>query len=282
MSPAPRAIRATGAVLGAAVALGVVALHLPAAAETRPTVLSLDAELPASAVYLDESFFADVFRGSGGLAGHLAALRYGAGSAQGFRAALVTVAAGRIDWHDPIAFVMARTGPAPRTDVAFGPNGHRPFDIAIMTDCGGCPPDAASREAYLARIRRDAEIVRRHGAQPVLFMAWTDRDRPERLAQMADSYTLAGNATGALVIPAGLAFARALAQRPGLALHEDDQRHPTLAGTYLAAAITYAALYGTSPVGNRYTAGLDAETGAFLQRVAWETAWQYYAGRPPE
>ncbi|MDN3918957.1 hypothetical protein [Roseateles violae] len=37
------------------------------------------------------------------------------------------------------------------------------------------------------------------------------------------------------MIPVGLAFARSLAQKPELILHAPDKRHPSLAGTYLAA-----------------------------------------------
>ena len=93
---------------------------------------------------------------------------------------------------------------------------------------------------------------------------------------LADAYTTAGNNNNMLVIPAGLAFARAVSQRPALELYQPDKRHPSLAGTYLAVSTVYGALYGKSPVGNRYTAGLDAPTVEFLQNVAWETVQAYY------
>jgi hypothetical protein len=96
-------------------------------------------------------------------------------------------------------------------------------------------------------------------------------------AELADAYTKAGNDNGALVIPAGLAFASAAKQRPGLVLYAADRRHPSLAGTYLAAATVYAALFKTSPEGITYTAGLDQETAGFLQTVAWQTAQDYFS-----
>jgi hypothetical protein len=37
----------------------------------------------------------------------------------------------------------------------------------------------------------------------------------------------------------------------------------------------YAALYRQTPVGNAYTAGVDADTARFLQTVAWETVQDY-------
>ena len=78
------------------------------------------------------------------------------------------------------------------------------------------------------------------------------------------------------MIPAGLAFARSVAQRPQLNLYARDKRHPSLEGTYLAAATVYAALYRQTPVGNAYTAGLEADTARFLQTIAWETVQDYY------
>ena len=59
-------------------------------------------------------------------------------------------------------------------------------------------------------------------------------------------------------------------------LHASDKRHPSLAGTYLAATTVYASLFKTSPVGLKYTAGLDEPTAKLLQTVAWETVQEYF------
>lgn len=107
-------------------------------------------------------------------------------------------------------------------------------------------------------------------------MSWAYADKPEMTAQLAEAYTIAGNDNNALVIPAGLAFARAISKQPELNLYAPDKRHPSLAGTYLASCVVYAALTGRSPVGNSYVAGIDAPTATFLQTVAWETVQKYY------
>jgi hypothetical protein len=107
-------------------------------------------------------------------------------------------------------------------------------------------------------------------------MSWAYADKPEMTAQLAEAYTVAGNANDALVIPAGLAFARVREKQPELSLYVADKRHPTLAGTYLAACTVYAALTGRSPVGNSYVAGLDQPTAQLLQPAAWETVQDYY------
>ena len=79
-------------------------------------------------------------------------------------------------------------------------------------------------------------------------------------------------------ITAGLAFARSIAKRPDLNLYVADKRHPSLAGTYLAAATVMASVYRLNPVGNSYTAGLPADVAAHLQAVAAETVRDFDAG----
>src|SRR5262249_53744780 len=147
---------------------------------------------------------------------------------------------------------------------------------AVMMDCSQCPIHPKLKSVFTDYVRKDADIVRAHGARPIFFMSWAYADKPEMTEQLAEAYTVAGNANNALVIPAGLAFARARQRQPELTLYAPDKRHPSLAGTYLAACTTLAALTGRSPVGNTYLAGLDQPTGKFLEEVAWETVQDYY------
>ena len=145
-----------------------------------------------------------------------------------------------------------------------------------MMDCSQCPIHPTLQAVFAEYAKKNAEIVRAHGAIPIFFMSWAYSDKPEMTAQLAEAYTVAGNANNALVIPAGLAFAKARAKQPELNLYQPDKRHPSLAGTYLAACTTFAALTGRSPVGNSYHAGIDEPTARFLQEVAWETVQDYY------
>jgi len=92
---------------------------------------------------------------------------------------------------------------------------------------------------------------------------------------IAEQYTIAGNANNALVVPAGLAFAKSIARNPQVNLYNADKRHPSLAGSYLSACTILASVYGKSPVGNSHTGGLDAKTARFLQEVAADTVKEY-------
>ena len=108
-------------------------------------------------------------------------------------------------------------------------------------------------------------------------MSWAYADKPDMTGQLADAYVKAGNDNSMLVIPAGLAFARSIKARPELNLYAADKRYPSLAGTYLGAAVVYASLFRKSPVGNTYTAGLDPAVAKHLQTTAWDTVREFYS-----
>ena len=152
----------------------------------------------------------------------------------------------------------------------------RPFDAVILQDCSQCPVNPQFERRFHETVLKDSALARRHGASTILFMTWAYADRPEMTAALAEAYTRAGNESGALVVPAGLAFEAARAKDSTVRLYQADNFHPSLAGSYLAACTVLAAVYGRSPVGNRYTAGLDGKTAALLQSVAAETVARYF------
>jgi len=197
-----------------------------------------------------------------------------------YRATSVTISGSGLNWHDMEAYLrpgggMASYSFAPGNKVVFN-KFDRAFDAVIMMDCSQCPIHPQLKDTFHEYVRKDSEIARRHGVTPILFMSWAYQDKPEMTAQLAEQYTLAGNANDALVIPAGLAFAKAAAKNPSLNLYNADKRHPSLAGSYLGAATIYAAVFRKSPVGLKSTQGLDEQTAAFLQQVAWDAVREYY------
>jgi hypothetical protein len=195
----------------------------------------------------------------------------------------VTISGGHLKWHDVSAYLDAGIGSSSFDEnneiVATG--SPLKFDTVLMMDCSRCPYDEASRAVFHEQVRAKGEAIRSRGARPMLFMTWAYSDRPEMTAVLAREYLQAGRNNDMAVVPAGLAFERALAGRPDLALHVADRRHPGLAGTYLAACTVLASVYGIDPRGNRYGAGLSDGDAAYLQRVAWETVQASEKGLPP-
>jgi hypothetical protein len=259
----------------AGVAMAALMWVAPAGAQTKPKVTETGVAKPASAIFIGNSFFYY----NNGIHSMVSALLRGAEPGGKLRATMVTISGSGADWHDVGSYF--RPGAIGRYSFDAGNNVvfnkiDRLFDVAILMDCSQCPVHPELKSVFTEYMKKHTETVRKHGAAPVLFMSWAYADRPEMTEGLAEAYTQAGNDNGALVIPAGLAFARAAKQLPELGLYAPDKRHPSLAGSYLAAATVYAALFKRSPVGSTFTAGLDATTAKALQAIAWETTQDYY------
>jgi hypothetical protein len=184
-----------------------------------------------------------------------------------------------LDWHPIDAYLapngLGRYSFVKDNEIVFNED-EKLFDLVVMMDCSQCPIHPVLSQSFYQTVEKYSAIVRAHGAEPVLFMTWAYKDKPEMIKGLSEAYVRAGNVNHALVIPAGLAFSRSIAIKPELNLYVADKRHPTLAGTYLGAAVIYASLFKRSPIGNSYWAGLDSQTALHLQTVAWETVKDFY------
>ncbi len=151
------------------------------------------------------------------------------------------------------------------------------WDVVVLQGYSKGPIRDDTSKAFRDAAEKLVQVIRENGARPAFFMTWAYIDEPEMTAQLDEAYTSIGKQLGAQVVPVGLAFERAIQQRPELKLRIADRKHPTLAGTYLAACTFYAALHHQDPQGLSYTAGLDPDDAAFLQRIAWDTVEAYSA-----
>jgi len=248
------------------------ALH----AQTKPVRSDVGGENTKSFLWVGNSFF--YFNNS--MHGHVGNLARAADSKTGYRGVSVTISGSGLDWHDMESYFrpngIGRYSFVGDNEIAFNKPGKQ-FDAVIMMDCSQCPIHPQLQRVFHEYVKKQSEIVIRNGARPVLFMSWAYKDKPGMSAELAEQYTIAGNANDALVIPAGLAFAKAIAKWPEIELYQPDKRHPSLLGTYLAACTVYGATAKKSPVGNTYTAGIDPVLAGFLQATAWETVQEYYA-----
>jgi len=266
----------TRVAVSAHIAFIVVALSAgTAAAQTKPKLTDFGAP-PASILYVGNSFF--YYNNS--LHNHVSRIASSAPAPARLRSVSVTISGSGFDWHDvDTQFRPNAVGGYSfdaSNNIVFNDPKRKLFDAAIMMDCSQCPIHPQLGKVFVEYAKKHSDTVRKHGAQPVFFMSWAYADKPEMTRELAEAYTQAGNDNGVFVIPVGLAFARSIAARPGVDLYAPDKRHPSLAGTYLAAAAVYASLFKKSPVGAKYNADLDNATAAHLQHVAWETVREYH------
>jgi hypothetical protein len=252
---------------------GLSSALLPGAAGANaalaPRVLRLPGGPPRSVLFVGNSFFR--YNRLHEMVRALAATAPGAPSV---RVRAFTASGATFADHDLEAYYREAAS-EPATPVRAAP----PFDVVVLADCSNCVLRRDGRARFTELGHHHAAIARQNGAQPVLFMTWAWGNRPEMMAPVVDAYLTLGNSIGALIIPAGLAFVAARAARPEVDLYARDNRHPSLEGSYLAAATTVATLFGTE-FGSTYAGlQLDPAVAGFLRSTAAATTRDFLAGR---
>ena len=246
-----------------------------ASAQEKPTVKDFGAATPKSIAFIGNSFF--YF--NNGITSHLAPMVSESLKGHPLRATMITMGGSGFDWHDVESYfrpnAIGKYSFDAQNNVVFNQSTGPLFEASVMMDCSQCPIHPTLKPVFYDYAKKHSDTVRKHGSKPIFFMSWAYQDKPEMTQALADAYTQAGNANNALVIPVGLAFAKSVAIKPEVNLYAPDKRHPSVEGTYLAAATTFATLYNKSPVGIKFTAGLKTDVAAHLQQVAFETVNAY-------
>lgn len=248
----------------------LTSLTQPVAAKSLPPVQEVK-----SMLWVGNSFF--YYNNS--MHGHVGQLLNAEGQ-KGNRSTSATISGSGINWHDMEAhFKPNAVGSysfVGDNEVRFN-TFERPFDATMMMDCSQCPIHPKLQSIFYEYAKKHSETLRKHGSEPILFMSWAYSDVPVMTEQLAAEYTKAGQQNNALVVPAGYAFANSVSKRPDVSLIIADKRHPSLAGTYLAACTVLASVYKINPIGSKYLAGLSPEVAKHLQTVAWETSQAFHA-----
>jgi hypothetical protein len=162
------------------------------------------------------------------------------------------------------------------------------WDDVVLQEQSQIPSRPGVREAWMFPAATWFDrVVRNVGSHTILFLTWGykngDRDaRPgdtyaAMQARLDEGYFELSSRLHASLSPVGIAWAEAAARRPGINLWAGDGRHPTRAGSYLAACVFYALLSHRDPVGNPYRAGLAASDAGSLQDIARWSVRRLYA-----
>jgi hypothetical protein len=152
--------------------------------------------------------------------------------------------------------------------------------------------DGAGPPAFFEYTRSFNEEIEAVGAQTVLYMPWEyRRDNPVTLADIADAYGTIAAELGIKVAPVGLAWDRALSERPDYEIYADDGAHANVRGSYLTIAVLYATIFEKSPEEVPWFRAQMAADGfevdadelsdediTFLRRIAWEAVVDYQEG----
>jgi hypothetical protein len=159
--------------------------------------------------------------------------------------------------------------------------GSTAWDIVVLQEQSQIPAVAQFRTDQMYPAARDLiRTIRVSHARPMFFLTWAHRDGwPENglpdytrmQTAIDDGYLALAGELGVAVAPVGIAWATVVSRNAQAGLWQDDGSHPTIAGTYLAACVFFAAIFHQSPIGLAYHAGLADEVTAALQQVAADT-----------
>lgn len=144
------------------------------------------------------------------------------------------------------------------------------YNAVVLQEQSTLPVKNAKRMFENVRLF-DSEI-KAAGAQTVLYMTWARQHAPESQQTITDAYMSIGKELDATVAPVGIAWRTFLDTHKQPVLHDKDQSHPSIAGSYLAACVFLAVLFKENPV--VLDIEIDGVTAAHckaLQQVALQT-----------
>ncbi|HEY1016771.1 MAG TPA: SGNH/GDSL hydrolase family protein [Herpetosiphonaceae bacterium] len=141
--------------------------------------------------------------------------------------------------------------------------------VVLQEQSQGWRRDPAETDAVLPRY---LDLIRQNGSQPVIYMTWAWGNEFQNQPNITKFYNDLGAKHRVTVVPVGAAWQQWLDAHPGIRLHEPDNNHANQAGAYLAAAVFYARLFQSTPVGLANLSGLGAGDATALQETAWNAA----------
>jgi hypothetical protein len=176
-------------------------------------------------------------------------------------------------------------------------------DFVVLSDnslLGGRPWRGQLRvaldvEEFNDAVRRLDAAISAAGARTVLFLNWARKFMPWDQRVLNRHYERIAAEVGAIVTPVGPAWRRARARSRRIELYRSDGSHPAPAGTYLAACVLYATIFGESPVGltgrvlgpdplkvsqeDVVLVDLSDSDARLLQEAAWSVWTRYQASQ---
>jgi len=116
------------------------------------------------------------------------------------------------------------------------------WDYVVLQEQSNAP--ITKKKGFLKSAQELCTLIKERGAKPLFYSTWAYKDGTDKLATMKmtyeemdrglfESYSQAAKDNGALIANVGGAFT---AMRSLAGLYEDDDYHPSTAGSLLAAA----------------------------------------------
>ena len=191
----------------------------------------------------------------------------------------ITINGSDLPWHDIESYLSNEHIGSFRIDTKnnnkYVPSSNTKIDAVIFMGCSLCPIHPDTKDTFQVYVQKYSEIIRDKNAEPMLFMSWPYKNKPEMINSLRDVFVNTANKNNLLLIPAGEAFYRFNSSYPEIDLYTKDLRHPSKEGTYLAAAVVFASLYGKATAGNPGIMNLDPEVAHKIQMSVDKTVSEF-------
>jgi hypothetical protein len=145
----------------------------------------------------------------------------------------------------------------------------RKWDFVILQEQSQGP--LKKRDSMFDHAKKLDLEIKKQGSNTILYMTWAGQNKPDDQAAISKAYLDLSKELKAQLAPVGDAWEAAIKADKTLILHEKDKLHPNTTGTYLAACVFYATIYGKSPEGLPGSIGeLTDDEARSLQAIAWK------------
>ena len=156
------------------------------------------------------------------------------------------------------------------------------YDFVIIQEQSSRP--VSDTALFYDGARALDQLIRANGAQTVLYSTWGHKTGHSLLSTMnwtnesmtwelAAKYAAIGEELDATVAHVGLAFYDVFAVEKSLEVYNEDKKHPSFAGSYLAALTLFSKIFGVTPVGNSFRSTLTEADAAILQQAAHDAVF---------
>lgn len=151
------------------------------------------------------------------------------------------------------------------------------YDTVVLQEQSTLPGKNAKRMHENVRdFHAEIEAV---GARTALYMTWARKNAPDGQAAITNAYAGIAAELGATLVPVGMVWERFLHEHDQPRLHDQDDSHPALAGSYLAACVFLIALLQEDPVGiDAPVKGLSAADAELIRAESWRICTELASG----
>ena len=160
----------------------------------------------------------------------------------------------------------------------------KPFELVIFQGGSGETNTNEERITFGKEVKKIVNKIHNSGAEAALYMIHAyvephEDTNPNMIKDIKMMYIDVANKNNILVMPVGIAFENAYKEKPKIQLHKHyDGTHPSLLGTYLAAAVVFSSITQVSPknIEYNYFDAIDDSDLEFLQKIAHDTVEDFY------